>query len=148
MATRLDTFASKLWGRIKALPATARRRIVLVACRHVMEESGTQDELLLSAFEGMSRGETLSADMQTALKERAEKLDRIYLDANEAEDTDPEDVALMAAETNAAFALSFAANEGDIDAVAECLYEASCTSYDDEPFWNMILTLTSEAEGS
>ncbi len=144
--TRLDTFASKLWGRIKSLPATARRKIVLAACRHAIDESGTQDVLLRSTFEIMSRGETLSADMQTALTERAEQLDRSCLDASSAEDSDAEDVALMAAEANAAYALSFAANESDIDAAAECLYEASCTSFDDEPFWNMILTLTSEAE--
>ncbi len=148
MKTRLDTLASKLWGRIKALPATAQREIVLAACRHAIDESGTQDPFLLSTFEIMSRGETLSADMQMTLKERAEQLDRSYLDANAAEEPDAEDVALMAAEANAAYALSFAANESDIDAVAECLYEASCTSFDDDSFWNMIEMLTSEAEES
>lgn len=103
---------------------------------------------MLSTFAIMSRGETLSADMQIALKERAEQLDRSYLDAasDEAEDFDPEEVTLMAAEANAAYALSFAANEIDIDAVAECLYEASCTSFDDDAFWDVIQMLTSEAE--
>lgn len=144
MTTRLDTFASKLWLRITELPENSRRRIVLAACQHAINESETEEPLLLDAYNKLRSGTRLSSEMQTALKAKAEELDQRYLSITEDEGIDPDEIADMAKEANAAAALSFAADEDNIESAAECLYEASCTSFDDDSYWNMIQILTNE----
>lgn len=100
---------------------------------------------MVGSFQVLSEGRPLSNDQRLRLKEVAEKFDEAYLDVYDGDSQLEEKISLFMQSVTAA-ALSHAVAGNEVDSLAECLYEASCTTADQGLYWMMISNLTDELE--
>lgn len=139
--TRLANIAPERWQEIKDLPEHLRRAVVLSACKYAIDESGTNEPLILNSYKTLSLGSELSQTQIFELKEMAEELDEQYLMTVKDDDSEEDEGEDLAKVARTAAAISFAAEFQSVEAAAEALYEASCVTYDDATFWNLLTSI-------
>lgn len=139
---RLESTAPTLWNHISQLPADARTALVLAACKHALNNSGLNDEIILESYFLLVADKALSDKQMEVLKARAEELDEKYLIALQNNSASPEEISMLFKLARAASAISFAATDSTIESAAECIYEASVIDDDEEAYWEALLSNT------
>ncbi|RTL37253.1 MAG: hypothetical protein EKK48_24435 [Candidatus Melainabacteria bacterium] len=100
---------------------------------------------MITSFQVLSDGKPFTNDQRIELQKLVEKLDEAYLDVYDGDNQLEEKISLFMQSVTAAV-LAHAVDGNEIDSLAECLYEASCTTSDDGLYWMMISNLTDELE--
>lgn len=138
--TRLESKNKDFVHRLRKLPHSQQRRVALAAADWALRANHLSESDLGEAVRNINKDGASSPEIELKLQKLVEKLDAEYFDAQEAGASEAEFIQIFS-KARAVSALLLAGGADIFVAAAEAIYEASVSTEDEAPLFDLMFSL-------